>query len=114
MASNGQTKLRVVIADDEPLARKRLRQLLGDEPCIEIIAECADGVETVQVIRKKSPDIVFLDIRMPELDGFGVLEELKSVRLPALIFVTAYDQFAARAFEIEAADYMLKPFTRDR
>ena len=107
-------KYRVVIADDEPLARKRLRQLLDDEPGIEVIAECADGLEAVQVIRKKSPDIVLLDIRMPELDGFGVLEKLKGVPLPAFIFVTAYDRFAARAFDIEAVDYILKPFTRER
>jgi two-component system LytT family response regulator len=104
----------VVIADDELLARKRLRQLLDDEPGIEVIAECANGLEAVQAIRKKSPDIVLLDIRMPELDGFGVLEKLEGIQLPAFIFVTAYDRFAMRAFDVEAVDYILKPFTRDR
>lgn len=110
----GQMKLRVVIADDEPLARERLRRLLHDESSIEIVGECADGLETVKVIRAKSPDLVFLDVRMPELDGFGVLKKLEGRQLPVFIFVTAYNRFAARAFEIEAVDYILKPFTRDR
>lgn len=112
--SNSLTKLRVIIADDELLARKRLRQLLDAEPHIEVVAECADGAEAAQAIRKKTPDLVFLDVRMPELNGFGVLEKLRDIRLPAFVFVTAYGEFAARAFEIEAVDYILKPFTRDR
>lgn len=114
MSSNGQMKLRVVVADDEPLARKRLRQLLEEELHIEVVGECADGIETLQTIRSQSPDLVFLDVRMPELDGFGVLRKLDGHRPPAFIFVTAHSRFAARAFEIEAVDYILKPFTRDR
>ncbi|HWN96090.1 MAG TPA: LytTR family DNA-binding domain-containing protein [Methylomirabilota bacterium] len=106
--------MRVVIADDESLARKRLRQLLATDPHVEIVAECTDGVETVNAIRKNAPDLVFLDVRMPELDGFGVLEKLDGVRLPAFVFVTAHEQFAVRAFETDAMDYILKPFTRDR
>jgi two-component system LytT family response regulator len=113
MLSN-ETNLRAVIADDEPLARKRLRQLLDDESHIEVIGECSDGREAVQVIREENPDVAFLDIRMPELDGFGVLRELEGAKLPAFVFVTAYDKFAVRAFEVEVVDYLLKPFTRDR
>src|SRR5688572_4216658 len=107
-------KIRVLIADDEPLGRQRLRHLLRNEPGSEIIAECVNGIEAVNAIRHKSPDLVFLDVMMPELDGFGVLEVLKGIRLPAIIFVTAYDQFAVRAFEANAVDYLLKPFARER
>ena len=107
-------KLRVLIADDEALSRARLRQFLGAEPNIEVVAECADGKETVKAIREKAPDLVFLDIRMPERDGFAVIEALSGGPVPAIIFVTAHDQFAARAFETHAVDYLLKPFDRDR
>lgn len=107
-------RLRVLIADDEPLARERLRQLLSAEPDTEIIGECADGRETVAAIRTASPDLVFLDVQMPELDGFGVLRALGEERLPAVIFVTAYDRYAVRAFETCAVDYLLKPFDRER
>lgn len=104
----------MLIADDEPLARERLRQLLSAEPDTEIIGECADGRETVAAIRSASPDLVFLDVQMPELDGFGVLRALGEERLPAVIFVTAYDRYAVRAFETCAVDYLLKPFDRER
>ncbi len=107
-------KLRVLIADDESLSRERLRQFLRAEPRIEIVAECASGKETVNAIRENSPDLVFLDVKMPELDGFGVLEALSGTRLPAIIFVTAHDQFAVRAFEEHAVDYLLKPFDQQR
>ena len=107
-------KLRVVIADDEPLGRERLRLFLQAEPDSEIVAECRNGKEAVEAIRKTSPDLVFLDVKMPELDGFGVLEALVDVPLPAIVFVTAFDQFAVRAFEANAVDYLLKPFDRDR
>jgi two-component system, LytTR family, response regulator len=107
-------KLRVLIADDEPLGRQRLRYLLRNEPGSEVVAECVSGTETVNSIRKNTPDLVFLDVMMPELDGFGVLEALKGIRLPAIIFVTAYDRFAVRAFEANAVDYLLKPFARER
>ena len=106
--------LRVLIADDELLSRERLRRFLRAEPDTELVAECANGKEVVGAIRDQKPDLAFLDVRMPELDGFGVLEELKGVRLPAIIFVTAFDQFALRAFEFHAVDYLLKPFDRER
>ena len=107
-------KLRVLIADDEPLSRERLRELLRAEPGTEVVAECLNGMEAVNAIRQKSPDLVFLDVKMPELDGFGVLEALNGARLPAIIFVTAYDRYALRAFEAHAVDYLLKPFERER
>lgn len=106
--------LRILIVDDEALSRERMRQFLKTEPGTEIIGECASGKEAVSAIRRESPDVVFLDVRMPELDGFGVLEELDGARKPAVIFVTAYDQFALQAFEIHAVDYLLKPFDRRR
>ncbi len=106
--------LRVLIADDEALSRERLKRFLLREPETEVVAECASGSEAVSAIRAAGPDVAFLDVRMPELDGFGVLKALKGIRLPAIIFVTAYDQFALRAFEIDAVDYLLKPFDHDR
>ena len=103
-----------MIVDDEPLARDRLRKLLAKEANVEVVLECADGREAVKAIKKHSPDLVFLDIQMPELDGFGVINALQGSRLPAVIFVTAYDKFALRAFEVHALDYLLKPFDRER
>lgn len=105
---------RVLIVDDEALARDRLRQLLQAEPEIQIVGECADGREAVATIQRQSPDLIFLDIQMPELDGFGVLEALKTDRVPVIVFVTAYDQFALKAFDVHAVDYLLKPFDRER
>lgn len=107
-------KLRVVIADDEPLARDRLRQLLRNDPQIEIIGECNNGRDVLKTIRATSPDLVFLDVKMPELNGFEVLEALNGSPLPAIVFVTAYNQYAATAFEIDAVDYLVKPFDRAR
>lgn len=101
--------LRVLIVDDEPLARERLRGMLQKEAGIEIVGECSHGREAVEVARQLKPDLMFLDIQMPELDGFQVLRELGD-RLPAVIFVTAYDQYAVKAFEAHALDYLLKPF----
>jgi two-component system LytT family response regulator len=106
--------LRVLIAEDEPLSRERLRQLLHDEPDIEVVAECATGREALATIRDAQPDLVFLDVRMPELDGFSVIDSLDGERIPAVVFVTAHDQFAVRAFDVEAVDYLLKPFDRAR
>src|SRR6185503_2573940 len=106
--------LRVLIADDELLARQRLRQFLQLEPRTEVVAECENGTEAVKTIREKSPDVAFLDIKMPGLDGFGVLKALDGIRLPAIVFVTAYDEFATRAFDIHAVDYLVKPFDRQR
>ncbi len=107
-------KIRVVIVDDEPLARERLRDWLGAEPELEVIGECGDGRAAVELIRREKPDLVFLDVQMPELDGFGVLQELAGGPLPTVVFVTAFDQFAVKAFEVHAADYLLKPYDRDR
>src|SRR6266576_148191 len=107
-------KVRTLIADDEPLARERLRQLLADQPEIELLGECADGREAVAAIQAKSPDLIFLDIQMPELDGFAVLEAINIEPMPVIVFVTAHDKFALRAFEVHAVDYLLKPFDRER
>jgi two-component system LytT family response regulator len=106
--------IRALIVDDEPLARQRLRRLLQDEPDVEIVGECADGGDAVAGIRNLHPDLVFLDVQMPVLDGFGVLEAVSVEQMPAVIFVTAYDRYALRAFEYNALDYLLKPFDRDR
>jgi two-component system LytT family response regulator len=107
-------KVRTLIVDDETLARERLRQLLQDEPEVELVGECADGTEALTAIQKQSPDLIFLDIQMPELDGFGVLQAMTSTPTPVVVFVTAHDKFALRAFEVHAADYLLKPFDRER
>lgn len=107
-------KIRTLIVDDEPLARDRLRQLLQNEPDIELVGECADGREAVATIEKKSPELLFLDVQMPELDGFGVLEAMGPGPMPVIVFVTAHDRFALRAFEVHAVDYLLKPFDGER
>ncbi len=106
--------MRVLIVDDEPLARERLRALLQAEPDVEVVGECADGRQAVEAIRAHQPDLIFLDVRMPELDGFGVLEALAREPRPAVIFVTATDRFALQAFDADALDYLLKPFDRER
>lgn len=106
--------LRVLIVDDEPLARGKLRGLLLKEPDIEIVGEAGDGRGALEQIAAHQPDLVFLDVQMPELDGFGVMSELPADARPAVIFVTAHDQFALKAFEIHALDYLLKPFDRER
>jgi two-component system, LytTR family, response regulator len=106
--------LRVVIVDDERLAREKIRSMLAAHPEVEIVAECSDGLEAVSDIKRLRPDLVFLDIQMPGSDGFDVLRRLKSAKLPAIVFVTAHGEYAIRAFEIEAVDYLLKPFDRRR
>jgi two-component system LytT family response regulator len=106
--------MRVIIIDDEPLARDRLRSMLAKESDVEIVAECGDGKEALGAIKRETPDVIFLDIQMPELDAFGVLAQLKGTRMPEVIFVTAFDEFAVKAFEVHALDYLLKPFDRDR
>jgi two-component system LytT family response regulator len=106
--------LRVLIVDDEPLGRQRLRALLEAEPDVEVIGECGDGTSAVAFLRRQPPDLVFLDVSMPDFDGFGVLEALGDKRPLAVIFVTAYDKHALRAFEVHALDYLLKPFDRQR
>ena|ERR1051326_2795595 len=107
-------KIQALIVDDESLARERLRKLLQDHSEIEICGECADGRQAVEAIKQASPDLVFLDVQMPELDGFGVLQAIQGGRMPAIVFVTAHDKFALRAFEVHAVDYLLKPFDRER
>jgi two-component system LytT family response regulator len=107
-------KIRTLIVDDEPLARERLRQLLENEPEIQLIGECADGREAITALETQSPDLVFLDVQMPEIDGFGVLQTASITRMPVVVFVTAYDRFALKAFEVHAIDYLLKPFDRQR
>jgi two-component system, LytTR family, response regulator len=106
--------IRAVIADDEPLARERLRTLLAAEPDVTLVAECGDGVETSEALARHRPDLLFLDVQMPELDGFRMLESLPADSTPLIVFVTAYPQYAVRAFEAAAADYLLKPFDRER
>jgi two-component system, LytTR family, response regulator len=108
------TKIRVLIIDDEPLARSNLVVLLGDDPEIGIVGECSSGAEALGEIRVANPDLLFLDVQMPECDGFDVLELLGSDLPPAIVFVTAYDHYALRAFEAGALDYLLKPFDNAR
>ncbi|MGH9766915.1 MAG: LytR/AlgR family response regulator transcription factor [Blastocatellia bacterium] len=105
-------KIRALIVDDEPLARERIADLLADDAEVEIIGECGDGLAAVAAIENHKPDLIFLDVQMPELDGFGVLEAIEEA--PVIVFVTAYDQYALRAFEVHALDYLLKPFDRER
>jgi two-component system LytT family response regulator len=104
--------VRVLIVDDEPLACERIRTLLSGERDIEIVGECHDGRSAAAAIRKLEPELVFLDVQMPEMDGFAVIESLSAP--PVVIFVTAFDRFAIKAFEVCALDYLLKPFDRDR
>jgi two-component system LytT family response regulator len=106
--------LRTIIVDDEPLARSSLRVLLARDPAIELVAECGSGEEAVGRIRDLRPDLAFLDIQMPEVDGFDVLERLGACVPPAVVFVTAFDQHALRAFDAGALDYVLKPFSDAR
>ncbi|HJU91032.1 MAG TPA: LytTR family DNA-binding domain-containing protein [Gemmatimonadaceae bacterium] len=108
------SRIRTLIVDDEPLGRERLRTLLRAEPDVELVGECANGLEAVARIDDAPPDLVFLDVQMPELDGFAVLESVGVDRMPPTVFVTAYDQYALKAFEVHALDYLLKPFTRAR
>ncbi|MBZ5665126.1 MAG: response regulator [Acidobacteriia bacterium] len=108
------TKIRALVVDDEPLARSNLAVLLRRDPEIEILRECASGAEALAEIRSAKPDLVFLDVQMAECDGFDVLEMLGGDLPPAVIFVTAYDQYAVRAFEAGALDYLLKPFDNAR
>jgi len=106
--------IRAAIVDDEPLARRRIRNLLNEAPDVEVVAECANGKDAIESLEASPPDLLFLDIQMPEIDGFDVLQAIGVGRVPAVIFVTAYDQFALRAFEAHALDYLLKPFDDDR
>lgn len=109
-----QSPMRTLIIDDEPHARRYLRELLGGETDVAIVGEALSGLEGLELIRKLSPDIVFLDIQMPGLDGFQMVEQLETKKRPIFIFVTGYSEYAIKAFEVEAVDYLRKPFDRER
>jgi two-component system LytT family response regulator len=109
-----EARLRALVVDDEPLARQTLLALLERENDVEVVGECSDGPAAAQALRARRPDVVFLDIQMPELDGFGVLRAVRDVHVPAVIFVTAFGQHAAEAFDEEATDYLIKPFDDER
>lgn len=109
-----EKKIRTLIVDDEPLARERIRTLLKPVPDIRVVGECSDGRRAVKAIRRHKPDLVYLDVQMPEMDGFDVLEVLEPGEMPVIIFATAYDKYALRAFDVHALDYLLKPFDRER
>jgi len=106
--------LRTLIVDDDELSRGRIRSLLRDDPEIEVVGECRDGAEAIERIRAEAPDLVFLDVQMPEVDGFGVVQAIGAERMPVVVFVSAYVEFALRAFEAYALDYLLKPFEDER
>jgi two-component system, LytTR family, response regulator len=108
------SRIKAVIVDDEVLGRERIRGFLKRDSEVEIVGECANGREAVATVREKHPDLLFLDVQMPEMDGFGVLQSIATVQMPFVIFVTAYDQYALRAFEVHALGYLLKPFDIDR
>lgn len=107
-------KIRTIIADDEPLARERIRSFLAEESDVELVAECRDGAETLKESQRHQPDLLFLDVQMPRLNGFEVLEALAPGTVPVVIFTTAHDAHAIRAFEFSALDYLLKPFSEAR
>jgi len=106
--------LRVLIVDDEAVARRRIRRLLTAEPDIVVVGESADGASALSAIARSKPDIAFLDVQMPELDGFEVVQSIAAGERPWIVFVTAFDRYALRAFDVHAVDYLLKPFTRER
>ena len=107
-------RIRALVVDDEPLAREMIREMLATDSEVEVVGECANGREAIEAIKASTPDLVFLDVQMPELGGFDVLASLDQNTTPYVIFVTAYDQYAVRAFEVHALDYLLKPFDRER
>jgi two-component system LytT family response regulator len=109
-----QQKIRVVVVDDEELGRDRLESLLTEHPDMEVVGTASDGRAAVEVIEREQPDLVFLDVQMPEMDGFEVVEALELDRMPAIVFVTAYDAHALRAFEVHALDFLVKPFDQAR
>jgi two-component system LytT family response regulator len=112
---SGFMKIRALIVDDELLARARVRKMLAGEPEVQVVGECADGAQAIASIREQRPELVFLDVQMPELSGFDVLRALPPDHWPAaVIFVTAHDQHALAAFEVHAVDYLLKPFKETR
>ncbi len=107
-------RIRTLIVDDERLAREKVRTLLASDEEIDVIGECANGAEAIAAVRKQKPDLVLLDVEMPGANGFEVLHRLRGEKLPAVVFITAHDEYAVRAFEVEAVDYIMKPFDRRR
>lgn len=107
-------KIRTLVVDDEPMARERILSLLSQETDVEVVGQCSDGVQAVSAIQQLAPELVFLDVQMPAVDGFGVIQQVGADRMPMVVFVTAYDEYALQAFEVHALDYLLKPFGRDR
>jgi two-component system, LytTR family, response regulator len=114
MTTTDTQTITVLIAEDEPVPRRRLARLLGEEPDVRVVAQCAGGREAVARIKEESPDLVFLDVQMPDLNGFQVIEAVGPERMPTVVFVTAYDAYAVRAFEGHAVDYLLKPYDEAR
>ena len=108
------SKIRALVVDDEPMARERIAGLLAQEPDVEVVGQCSDGLQAVSAIQQLAPELVFLDVQMPAVDGFGVIRQIGPDRMPLTVFVTAYDEYALKAFEVHALDYLLKPFGRDR
>ena len=108
------TAMRTVIVDDEAPARRRIRRLLAAEPGLAVVGECGDGESALALIARERPDLVFLDVQMPERDGFEVVKAIPAADLPAILFVTAHDRYALRAFDVHAVDFLLKPFSADR
>jgi two-component system LytT family response regulator len=106
--------IRTIIADDERLAREKLRNLLASETDVKVVAECSDGKQALSAIRLHRADLLLLDIQMPDMNGFEVLNELSAEEMPAVVFTSAFDQYAIRAFEVRALDYLLKPFDQER
>src|SRR4028119_1885482 len=109
-----KSNLKVLIVDDEPLARERISMLLANFADVKIVAECANGLEAVAAIEKHEPDLMFLDMQMPEMDGMSVINSQAGKRMPLVIFVTAYDKYGLAAFDSHAVDYLIKPFDRKR
>src|SRR5579863_2376358 len=107
-------EVRALIVDDEPLARRGIRQLLAREPDMVVVGECRDGREALEALERHAPDLVFLDVQMPELDAFGIIATRGADRMPIVVFVTAYDTFAVQAFEAQALDYLVKPLVAAR
>ena len=112
--STDASPIRALIVDDEPLARERLHELLDDTPSVTVVGDAEDGPEAVDAIREQAPDLVFLDVQMPGMSGIDVIEEIGQDRMPVTVFVTAYDQYAIKAFDLAAVDYLLKPFDDER
>jgi two-component system LytT family response regulator len=112
--ASAQAPIRVLVVDDEPLARDKIRGMAADDPELRIVGECTNGAEAIEAVQAIRPDLLLLDVQMPEVGGFAVLEALKDEGLPPVIFITAYDHYAVKAFEVHALDYLLKPFDRER